>query len=140
MTRVVPAFDDELRALYRGPLDDFVRARQALAKRLKDAGDSRDAEVRELRKPSRSAWAINQLFAREPREMAALVGAGERARVVQRHAASGGDKTPLRDAIAAVRAAIPRLAALGGEQESAITGGAPTSTATPRPDPERLAA
>ena len=112
-------FDDEVRALYRGPLDEFVRARQALAKRLKEAGDARDAEVRELRKPSRSAWAVNQLFAQEPREMAALVGAGERARAVQRHAAAGGDAAPLRDAITAVRAAVPRLTALGGERLAA---------------------
>ena len=118
------AFDDEVRALYQGPLDAFVGARQALAKRLKQAGDAREAEVRELRKPSVSAWAVNQLFAREPREMAALLGAGERARTVQRHAAAGGDSKSLRDLIAAVRAAVPRLAALGG-QALAATGRTP---------------
>lgn len=111
----VQTFDDDVRALYRGPLADFVAARQGLAKRLKEAGDARVAEVRELRKPSASAWAVNLLFAGEPREIAALLGAGERARAVQRHAAAGGDSAPLRDAIAAVRAALPRLAALGGK-------------------------
>jgi len=115
MTRVAHALDDDLRALYRGPLADFVGARQALAKRLKAAGDTRESEVRELRKPPASAWAVNLLFGAEPREMAALLGAGERVRAVQRHAAAGGDGAPLRDAIAAVRAALPRLVALGGK-------------------------
>ena len=110
-----PTFHDDLRALYRGPLTEFVGARQALAQRLKAAGDARAAEVRELRKPSASAWGVNLLFGGEPREMAALLSAGERVRAVQRHVAAGGDSAPLRDAIAAVRAALPRLVALGAK-------------------------
>jgi hypothetical protein len=104
-----------VRALYAAPLDAFVGARQALAKRLKEAGDARETEVRGLRKPSVSAWAVNQLFTREPREMAAFLGTGERARTVQRHAAAGGDSKPLRNLVAAVRAALPRLVALGSQ-------------------------
>ena len=64
----MPALGDqelalELRALYQGPLADFVGARKALAKRLRQAGDPRHAEVAELRKPGLSAWAVNRLFA-----------------------------------------------------------------------------
>jgi hypothetical protein len=120
----VHSLDDEIRALYAGPLDAFVGARQALAKRLKEAGDTREAEVRGLRKPSVSAWAVNDLFARQPHEVAALLGAGERARTVQRPAPAGGDGKPLREWIAAVRAALPRLVALGS-QALAATGRAP---------------
>jgi hypothetical protein len=109
------AFDDEVRALYHAPLSEFTAARQALAKRLKQAGEARHAEVRELAKPPLSAWAVNQLFAQEPRAMASFVGAGERARAAQRKAAGGGDAGPLREAIATIRGETARLAARGAE-------------------------
>lgn len=102
--------DDEIRALYQGPLAEFIAARQALAKRLKKEGDAREAEVRALAKASVSAWAVNQLFAHEARAMAAFVGAGERARAAQRRAA-GGDPEALREALALIRNETPRLTA-----------------------------
>lgn len=47
--------------LYRGPLEKFVERRASLAKELRAAGQ-RDAasDVKNLRKPSRIAWALNQ--------------------------------------------------------------------------------
>ena len=66
MPKSPPPLDDEIRALYHGPLGEFTPARQALAKRLKKEGDPRQGEVGALRKPSLSAWAVNRLFAREP--------------------------------------------------------------------------
>ena len=110
-----PGVDDEVRALYHGAFGEFIAARDALAKRLKQAGDARAAEVKQLRKPSLSAWAVDQLFAHEPRAMAAFVGAGERARAAQRRAASGGDPKPLREALATIRGETPRLTARGVE-------------------------
>ncbi len=110
-----PGVDDEVRALYHGAFGEFIAARDALAKRLKQAGDARSAEVKQLRKPSLSAWAVDQLFAHEPRAMAAFVGAGERARAAQRRAASGGDPKPLREALATIRGETPRLTARGVE-------------------------
>src|SRR5687767_7115413 len=46
-------------AVYGGPFEDFVRRRDALAKELRAAGN-RDAAalVKNLRKPSRAAWAL----------------------------------------------------------------------------------
>jgi len=120
----VHSLDDEIRALYAGPLDSFVGVRQALAKRLREAQDVREAEVRGLRKPSVSAWAVNHLFARQPHEMVALLDAGQRARTVQRSAPTRGEGKSLREWIAAVRAALPRLVALGS-QALAATGRAP---------------
>jgi hypothetical protein len=120
----VHSLDDEIRALYAGPLDSFVGVRQALAKRLREARDVREAEVRGLRKPSVSAWAVNHLFARQPHEMVALLDAGQRARTVQRSAPTRGEGKSLREWIAAVRAALPRLVALGS-QALAATGRAP---------------
>jgi hypothetical protein len=53
--------------VYGGPLEDFIRRRDALAKELRSAGD-RDqvTAVKGLRKPSRLAWALN-LGAQSPR-------------------------------------------------------------------------
>jgi hypothetical protein len=107
--------DDEIRALYHGPFAEFVAARNALAKRLKKEGDAREAVVRELKKPSLSAWGVDQLFAREARAMAAFVGAGERARAAQRKAVAGGDPKPLRELLATIRGEVQRLTERGVE-------------------------
>jgi hypothetical protein len=95
--------DFDLRPLYHAPLADFVAARADLARRLRQAKDPRAAEVRTLRKPSLSAWAINQLFAHEPDALAALIAAGERARAAQVDATGGSDPRPLRDLLLAIR-------------------------------------
>lgn len=109
------AVDEAIRALYQGPLAEFVAARQALARRLKKEKDKQAASVAELRKPSLSAWAVNQLFAHEVRAMAALVEAGVRARAAQERASAGGEVRGLREALASIREEVPRLAARGVE-------------------------
>lgn len=114
--------DDDVRGLYSGSLADFIANRQALAKELRQAKDPRAAEVAKLRKPTPSAWAVNQLFAREARGMAALVGAGERARAGMRRA---GDAKSLREALKTIGVESQRLAALGVERLVAEGGGAP---------------
>src|SRR6185436_12913614 len=110
-----PGIDDEIRALYLGPFAEFTPARNALAKRLKKEGSPREAEVKELKKPSLSAWAVDQLFAQEARAMAAFVGAGERARAAQRKAVAGGDPKALRDLLATIRGEVARLTGRGVE-------------------------
>lgn len=59
--------ESAIAAVYGGPLEDFIRRRDALAKELRSAGD-RDLvpTVKGLRKPSRLAWALN-LGAQSPR-------------------------------------------------------------------------
>jgi hypothetical protein len=101
--------DPDLRPLYHAPLADFVAARADLAKRLRQAKDPRAAEVRNLRKPSLSAWAVNQLFAQEPEAIAALIDAGERARAAQVDATEGADPQPLRDLLLDIRRQTARL-------------------------------
>src|SRR5439155_7398313 len=55
------AVDAEVEALYGLPLDEFTRARDALAKERTRAGDkAAAADVKALRKPSLTAWALNQ--------------------------------------------------------------------------------
>ncbi|WP_438017029.1 hypothetical protein WMF18_40580 [Sorangium sp. So ce315] len=81
--------EEEVDDLYSKPLGDFTRARDALAKRLRQAGDKAAAErVKALRRPTAAAWALNQLARRYPQRMEALLDAGERLREAQR----GGDR------------------------------------------------
>jgi hypothetical protein len=56
------AEENEIDGLFSGPLSHFTVARNALAQRLTAEGD-RDAaqRVRQLRKPTVTAWAVNQL-------------------------------------------------------------------------------
>ena len=83
----VPNLDHELDELYGLPLEDWTRARNDLAARLKKAHQSEDADaVRALRKPSVVAWAVNQLARREERAMRDLLAAGDRLRSVQEDA------------------------------------------------------
>ena len=73
--------DDELDKLYRAPLSEFVFRRNALATELKKAGDADGAKrVKALVKPNASAWAVNQLYWKEPLSFAALIEAGDRYR------------------------------------------------------------
>lgn len=71
----------QLDALYAAPPAEFVSARNALAKSL-DASGRRDdaARVKALKKPSTTAWAVNQLALGERRLLDALVASGQRLR------------------------------------------------------------
>jgi hypothetical protein len=102
--------DVELERLYRGPLDEFTPARNALAKQLRKLGSKKDADrVRALPKPTPSAWAVNLLFAREGEAMDALLAAGKRARAGQREAVAGRGAAALRESLEALRVLIDRL-------------------------------
>lgn len=76
--------DAAIDALYAGPLDNFVAARNELVKRLRAAGDRSGAErVKVLPKPSVSAWAMNQLWWHERPSFQALLDAGAAVRAAQ---------------------------------------------------------
>jgi hypothetical protein len=88
------AIDD----LYAGSPESFTTGRDALAKRLKDGGDDDGARrVRALRKPVRSAWAVDRLVHDDRAAVEALVAAGERLRTAQQRALSGAGPDELRD-------------------------------------------
>ncbi len=92
--------DAEIRDLYRGPLDQFTPARNALAARLKKEKRADDAaEVKALPKPTPSAWGVNLLFEQEPEKMKELLAAGRKARTAQREAVSGRGLESLRETI-----------------------------------------
>lgn len=102
--------DEEIAALYAAPLESFIGERNALASRLKKEKDSAAAEeVKGLRKPTPSAWAVNQLFQQEPARMAELLGAGERARKALHEAITSGGAESLRGAIQEARELIEDL-------------------------------
>jgi len=86
----VPDLDRELDNLYDLPLEEFTKARNDLATRLRKAHQSEaSAEVHALKKPSVVAWAANRLARDEPKLTAALLQAGELLRETQQRALSG---------------------------------------------------
>jgi hypothetical protein len=119
-----PAADE----LYGLPLEEWTRARNDLAARLKKAHQSEQADaVRKLRKPSLVAWTVNQLARRDRLRMRALLQAGERLREAQRDALAGKD-ADVRGASDAQRTAVDAL--LEGARDVLRDAGRPPSDAT----------
>jgi hypothetical protein len=111
-TVVVPVdLEAELDDLYGADLADFVPARNRLAALLRSEGRRAEAErVRELRKPSLSAWTINQLARKRRRDVDLLLDAGHRLGVAQRALVGGGaDREAFDAARKAEREALKRL-------------------------------
>src|SRR4051794_14753103 len=98
---------DELFAL---PLDEFTAARNALAKQVRAGGDRAAAdEIKALRKPSITAWALNQLVRQHPDNVAGLLDAGRALRDAHERALEG-DASGLRDAGRGQQQAVGDLA------------------------------
>jgi hypothetical protein len=79
------ALDAEIDRLYQLPLDEFTSARNALAK----GAGAETARVRALAKPPMAAWAVNQLYWRNPDVWNALLAAAENAQRAHRAVLSG---------------------------------------------------
>jgi hypothetical protein len=76
--------DDDVDALYRRPVSEFIAARNALAKRLRAGADSDAAgRIKALARPSLSAWAVNQLWWNERDAFERLLRAASRIRLAQ---------------------------------------------------------
>ena len=104
----VPDLEEELDALYALPLEEFTRARNDLASRLKKAGQGDAAErVKSLPKPSVPAWAVNQLARTEPVMVRELIEAGR----TLREASLAGRGAEVREASAAERRVVRALTA-----------------------------
>jgi hypothetical protein len=96
--------------LYGLPVEEFTKARDELAKELRKAGKKEAAdEVKSLRKPSVSAWGVNQAVRRNPQGAKALVKAGDELRKAQRGVVSGRDPAQLREANSAHRQLVEEL-------------------------------
>jgi len=86
--------EDDVDALFRLPLSEFIDARKTLSARLKKEGRATEAErVKTLAKPSISAWAVNQLYWRQRELFDQLIATGQRLRQPQTtgRAAKAGD-------------------------------------------------
>jgi hypothetical protein len=104
--------EDPIDRLYGLPLEEFVAARDALAKERRAAGDKVGAaEVKGLAKPTRAAWAVNRLSRSHAEEVRALVEAGEALASAQEQLLGGAEPAVLRQAADAARALVDALAA-----------------------------
>ncbi len=102
---------DELYALDPGA---FVAARDALASRMRTAGDREGATaVKALRRPTVTAWALNQLARRHGDDVRRLIEASAEVARVQVEVASGGDAAEFRRRTTERRELVHRLAATG---------------------------
>ena len=107
----VPDLERELDALYDLPLEEFTKARNGLASRLKNAHQADvAAEVRALKKPSAVAWAANSLARSDPKLVGDLLTAGERLRETQQRSLRGdAGAEEVGEAAAAERGAVQAL-------------------------------
>jgi hypothetical protein len=114
----VPDLEPELDALYALPLEEFTKARNDLAARLKKAHQADvAAAVRALKKPNAVAWAANSLVCTDRDLIDNLLGAGERLRETQQramHGEAGADEVA--DAAGAERNAVRALLAAARER------------------------
>lgn len=111
--------DEAVAELYGAPLEEFVAVRTRLAK---GADRPVAAEIRALRKPTVTAWLLNQLAREEPGVVAEVAELGERMRSAQAAADMGAlrEARPDRDRlIGEVVAAVRELAAQHGRTLSA---------------------
>jgi hypothetical protein len=106
--------DDDLAALYRAPLGDFIEARNALATRLRKAGDAEgSARIKALPKPGAPAWALNPVYWHARADYDRLIAAGDRLRSLQQQMLGGRSADPresIQERQAAVRQVVDRAA------------------------------
>lgn len=104
--------DDELDALFKLPLQEFITGRKALAGQLKQSGRRDDAEyVMALVKPTVSAWAVNQLYWEHREAFDQLIATGQRFRQAQT-SGRAGKIADMREALDARRKALSHLSDL----------------------------
>jgi hypothetical protein len=108
----VTALEAELDALFALSPEAMVEARNELAARLRKAGDSENAaRIKALKRPTLSAWLLNQLFFHEPEQLRQAVEQAERVRAL--HAQDNVDRVALRNAAAEQQARITHLVQKG---------------------------
>jgi hypothetical protein len=104
--------NDEVDELFKLPLAEFIDARNALAKQLKQSGRADDANlVKTLVKPSISAWTVNQLYWNHRDAFETLLAAGRRFHKAQTSGVAG-KLADWRGSLDARREALAHLADL----------------------------
>ncbi len=108
--------DDPVAELYGQPLDEFVPARDKLARELRSGGEKeRAVEVAKLKKPSVAAWAVNQLARGSRKQLDLLLDAGHRLRAGQEEVLKSGERKRFETARRDHERAIRELAGRAGE-------------------------
>ena len=118
---------DPVDDLFLVPPEEFVAARNALAKQLRAGGErERAAEVAALRRPSVPDWALNVVAHEHAGELEPFLAAAQESREAQRAAASGREGVDLRGALQGLRAASEAAvkAALGAVKGAGKATGA----------------
>jgi hypothetical protein len=106
------ADDPEVDSLLTVPPDEFVAARNALAKSLRVAGRKDDAAaVAALRRPTVVDWALNCVASTSSKIVESAAGAAQRLRQAQEAVLreGGGGASDLREAMGEVRASAAEL-------------------------------
>lgn len=104
--------NDDIDALFKLPLTEFIDARKTLAARLKKNGYADEAErVKALAKPPISAWTVNQLYWRHRDAFDELIATTQRFRKAQ----TSGKMVNMREALDARREALLHLSDLATE-------------------------
>lgn len=124
-----PKAQPQLDAVFQAPLEEFVQARAAAVTALQKKGqDAAAAQAKKLKKPTASAWAVNQLFFREPESWAQLLEAGQGLRQAAESPPNAELRTALHDAQKALQRSIDtlrekarRLLAQGGRKVAEST-------------------
>ncbi|HEX2038797.1 MAG TPA: hypothetical protein VHF47_03580 [Acidimicrobiales bacterium] len=112
---------DELDRLFEVEPAEFVRVRDDLVARLKKEGRRDEAaDVRRMRRPTATVWALNRLARLRPDDVAALLAAGEAVRQAQQQRAGAR----LRQSTREVQVLASRLAAGNQEVEAALRAAA----------------
>jgi hypothetical protein len=98
--------------LYGVAPGEFTSARDARAKELRKRGerDAADA-VKELRKPTVAAWALNQLARGRPKDVERLLSAGDELRAAQEELLAGGERSAFQEAASTERELVAQLSA-----------------------------
>lgn len=123
----MPAIDEKIDDLYKGPLENFIPARAELAKTLSGADAQR---VKKLAKPTIVPWAVNQVYWRARPTWDRLTKSGEKLRSAQ-IAALKGKSADVRAATDAQRSAI-RDAVAAATKFASAAGASPGADALMR--------
>lgn len=101
--------NERIAELYGLMLDEFTPARDRLAAELREEGDEAAAEVKKLRRPTVSAWAVNHLVRNHRREVQELFTVSDDIREAQRTALSGSGAEAMREITARRRRVVDGL-------------------------------
>jgi hypothetical protein len=105
-----PSTRSDVDQLYALPPEEFVPARDRLAKALRDDGKDEEAKrIKALRRPTVPAWVINQVVRTQHDGVEELLASGEDLRRAQQRALSGRGGGELREAGERRRTAIQAL-------------------------------